>query len=218
MEKQEEPYERDRPCRKHHRSGDAEYEHRQDTHQYQWEPHPIRGSSCPRRTPFRKEVAALPAPSRAFAHAFLAAGAGLPLHGTPGVRTKADCSTAGLAAGHTPVPESLTQHSLRHTYISAFDGTRPRPGAGLRGRGAFRYGRDIPHVHPRHATRGRGGREQLRGDARSRIRTCDLWLRRPALYPLSYARSSLSLEPNGSGTTACVERRSDWRVDPRRSA
>ncbi len=25
--------------------------------------------------------------------------------------------------------------------------------------------------------------------ARGRIRTCDFWLRRPALYPLSYARS-----------------------------
>jgi hypothetical protein len=96
MKKQEEPYERDRSCREHHRSGDAEYEHRQDTHQYQWKPHPIRRASCPRRAPFRKEVAALPAPSRAFAHAFLAAGAGLPLHGTAGLRTKADCSTAGL--------------------------------------------------------------------------------------------------------------------------
>ena len=34
-------------------------------------------------------------------------------------------------------------------------------------------------------------------DARSRIRTCDLWLRRPALYPLSYARSGAILEPRG---------------------
>jgi hypothetical protein len=31
-------------------------------------------------------------------------------------------------------------------------------------------------------------------NARSRIRTCDLWLRRPALYPLSYARSGLIIE------------------------
>ena len=32
-------------------------------------------------------------------------------------------------------------------------------------------------------------------DARSRIRTCDLWLRRPALYPLSYARFARESKP-----------------------
>jgi hypothetical protein len=39
-------------------------------------------------------------------------------------------------------------------------------------------------------------------DARSRIRTCDLWLRRPALYPLSYARSEPILEGKGYGPAA----------------
>ena len=39
---------------------------------------------------------------------------------------------------------------------------------------------------PLQASTGAAGRPE--SNARSRIRTCDLWLRRPALYPLSYAR------------------------------
>ena len=47
--------------------------------------------------------------------------------------------------------------------------------------------------------------------ARSRIRTCDLWLRRPALYPLSYARLQPILEgrasrpPSGTPAVSAVK-------------
>jgi hypothetical protein len=98
-----------------------------------------------------------------------------------------------VEAGETPLPEGLKQHSRRHTYVS------------LRlalGHDLVAVSQDAGHssIGVRPGRCGRLGANRnpavagLPGSARSRIRTCDLWLRRPALYPLSYARSGCSLE------------------------
>jgi hypothetical protein len=64
-------------------------------------------------------------------------------------------------------------------------------GVRLRDLGEARIRRWREDIHgagcsPHQCNQGCGKKRSTRG----RIRTCDLWLRRPALYPLSYARES----------------------------
>ena len=51
------------------------------------------------------------------------------------------------AASFAPLPEQLTPHSLRHTYISL----RVALGDDRAGRGTRRHGRHVPYLHPRDA-------------------------------------------------------------------
>jgi integrase len=114
------------------------------------------------------------------------------------VRANVSLEADGLA----PLPDRLTPHGLRHTYSSILIARGEKP--------AVRDGADRPHrsrvhaapVHARDAARGRRGAAPPRSrgrrrmgttsgassDAPGRIRTCDLALRRRALYPLSYGR------------------------------
>jgi integrase len=107
-----------------------------------------------------------------------------------GVHRQQDAALAQLSGADdlAPLPDRLTPHGLRHTCTSILIALGEDPGFVMD---------QIGHADPtfalrvyRHSMR-RDGDDLagLLGYAPGRIRTCDLALRRRALYPLSYGRS-----------------------------